>query len=115
MRNMSFSETTEQVRRKEKTVTRRDGWWFLKPGDRVQAVEKAMGLKKGEKIKKLHVIEIVSTRPEQIGQILHYPHDELEKEGLPDMDAWGFIYLLRKITGKDITHTINRIEFKYVE
>ena len=114
MRNMSFSETTEQVRNKTKTVTRRDGWWFLKPGDRVQAVEKAMGLKKGEKVKKLHVIEIVSVRPEQLNAILDYPYGETAKEGFPDMDAWSFVCLLRKITKKNVTHTVNRIEFRYL-
>ena len=44
-RNMSFALTTEQVRRREKTVTRRRGWWFLKPGDIVTAVKKARGLR----------------------------------------------------------------------
>ena len=48
MRNMSFAMTTEAVRNQTKTVTRRFGWWFLKPGDMVQPVEKAMGLRKGE-------------------------------------------------------------------
>ena len=43
-RNMSFMLTTEQVRNKTKTVTRRLGWWFLKPGEIVNAVEKGMGL-----------------------------------------------------------------------
>jgi len=50
VRNMSFAMTTKQVRNQTKTVTRRFGWWFLKAGDIVQPVEKAMGLKKGEKI-----------------------------------------------------------------
>ena len=44
MRNISFSMTTEQVRRREKTVTRRLGWSDLKPGTILQAVEKAQGL-----------------------------------------------------------------------
>lgn len=52
-RNMSFSITTDQVRNREKNVTRRNGWWFLKSGDIVNAVEKTMGLKKGEKIKRI--------------------------------------------------------------
>jgi len=50
MRNMSFFLTTDQIRNKTKTVTRRDGWLFLKPGDIVQACVKCQGLKKGEKI-----------------------------------------------------------------
>ena len=43
--------TTEAVRRREKTVTLRLGWWKLQPGTILQAVEKAQGLKKGEHVK----------------------------------------------------------------
>ncbi len=58
-RNMSFSMTTAQFRARTKTVTRRLGWWNLKPGDVIMGVEKAMGLKKGEKVKRLGRIRIV--------------------------------------------------------
>ena len=46
---MSFMLTTNQIIDETKDVTRRNGWENLKPGDRLRAVEKAMGLKKGEK------------------------------------------------------------------
>ena len=59
MRNISFSMTTEAVRRREKTVTRRLGWWNLKPGTVLQAVEKAQGLKKGEHVKPICLIRVV--------------------------------------------------------
>ena len=49
-RNMSFALTTKQIEDETKDVTRRNGWWFLKPGDQIWAVEKCMGLKKGEKV-----------------------------------------------------------------
>ena len=61
-RNMSFAMTTDQFRNRTKDVTRRFGWWFLKPGDLVMGVEKAMGLQKGQQIVRLGLIEIVSTR-----------------------------------------------------
>ena len=32
-RNMSFTLTTWQIREQTKTVTRRKGWQFLKPGE----------------------------------------------------------------------------------
>lgn len=38
-RHMSFSMTTEAVRRREKTVTRRLGWSDLKPGTLLWPVE----------------------------------------------------------------------------
>jgi hypothetical protein len=66
---MSFALTTQQVREQTKDVTRRFGWWFLKPGDKVWAVEKAMGLKAGEKIKRIALIEIVSVRAEPLNAI----------------------------------------------
>ncbi len=49
---MSFRLTAEQMRARTKTVTRRLGWSSLKPGDIVQPVEKAQGLRKGEKVVK---------------------------------------------------------------
>lgn len=47
MRIMSFALTEQQLMDGTKTVTRRVGWANLKPGDRLTAVRKAMGLKKG--------------------------------------------------------------------
>lgn len=116
MRNMSFYYTQEQARAKIKDVTRRDGWWSLKPGMLVQQVVKSQGLKKGEVIEKIHVIEIVDTRPERIYDILEYPDPaaEIAREGFPDMTPGEFIEMLCEITGKDASEEINRIEFKYV-
>lgn len=66
MRNMSFALTTPQAYAQVKPVTRRLGWWNLQPGELVQQVVKGMGLKKGEKIERIHVIEIVSVTPERL-------------------------------------------------
>lgn len=113
MQNMSFSKTTEQVRNKIKTVTRRFGWWSLKPCTKLWAVEKSQGLKKGEKVVRIWMIEIVSAREEQVQDIRHQP-DDLILEGFPDMTASEFIELLCKGTGKTETSPVNRIEFKYL-
>lgn len=48
-RNMSFALTMKQINDRSKTITRRLGWWFLKVGDEVNAVNKVMGFKKGER------------------------------------------------------------------
>lgn len=69
MRNMSFSITTKQMYAGTKDVTRRLGWWNLKVGDVVMAVEKGMGLKKGEKVKRIYPIEIVSVSREPLQYI----------------------------------------------
>ena len=60
MRNMSFSMTTDQMRRKAKTVTRRMVWKNLEIEDRVRAVVKARGLRKGETVEPIGVIKIES-------------------------------------------------------
>ncbi|KKN73192.1 hypothetical protein LCGC14_0403650 [marine sediment metagenome] len=111
MRNMSFAMTTEQVKARTKTVTRRFGWWFLKPGDKVQAVEKAMGLKKGQKIQRIAVIKIVSTRPEPLDEITK---NDCIKEGFPEFEPSDFVRMICEHYKQDSKRVINRIEFKYV-
>ena len=65
-KNMSFMLTTQQVIDETKTVTRRLGWRFLNVGDELWAVEKAMGMNKGEKIKRLKKIRIIGKRYEPL-------------------------------------------------
>lgn len=111
-RNMSFSMTTEQFRDRTKTVTRRFGWWNLKAGDVVRGVEKAMGLKKGEKVKPLGMIRILSVRDEPLSAITT---GDCRLEGFPDMPPVEFVEQLCSATGKRPTDLVNRIEFEYVD
>lgn len=111
MRNMSFSMTTEQARSRQKTVTRRQAWWNLKPGTLIQQVEKGMGLKKGEKVKRIHVIRILHARPEPIQAITQ---DDVIKEGFPDWTPEQFIAFYCKHHGLKPEQYTNRIEFEYV-
>jgi len=115
-RNISFALTTEQVRARAKTVTRRFGWWFLKPGDVLCAVEKGMGLKKGEKVVRLGLIRVVSVRRESASAICRYatPNVEVSKEGFPGMLASAFVGMLCKANGKAADDDVNRIEFEYL-
>lgn len=111
-RNMSFSLTTEQMKNKTKTVTRRNGWWYLKPGDVVNAVEKAMGLKKGEKIKRIGQIRIINTKKVRVDQI---DNEDLIREGLPDMSPSEFIeFFCKSHRGCSPDTIINRIEFEHI-
>lgn len=112
--------TTAQFRAKEKTVTRRFGWWNAKAGDVYNGVEKAMGLKKGEKINVLHGIRVISAEPEPLGAMLDRPdggYDELAKEGFP----FGircpreFVETLARKSGKTLADPVMRIEFTYLE
>ena len=108
---MSFSLTTEQVKNRTKDVTRRNGWWFLKPGDVVNAVEKAMGLKKGEKITRICQIRIISTRPEPLNVITD---DEVAREGFPDWTRSDFIKMYAKHNRCLDDDSVNRIQFEYL-
>lgn len=109
MRNMAFSITTEQMYAKTKSVTRRLGWSFLKPGDIVMAVEKGMGLKKGEKIKKIYPIEIISIRGESLSNITL---EDVAREGFPQMNVPQFVRMFAKSHGCDVHTMVNRIEFR---
>ena len=113
MRNMSFSKTTEQMYNGTKDVTRRhiDTWKNLKAGDRIRAVEKSMGLKKGEKVKPICEIEIVDVRVERIYRVTQ---EEVRREGFLGMNRYDFAKMLGKIMRCHIFDECRRIEFKVV-
>lgn len=130
MRMMSFALTESQLMDGTKTVTRRTGWANVKPGERITAVRKAMGLKAGEKAVVLCEIEVVSVRRERLDDIT--PADVLA-EGFPHWtnDPPAFVKMfckhmrvpadpvvhslrdtrMRPMTGADI---VTRIEFRKV-
>jgi len=115
--NMSFMLTTEQIRNKSKTVTRRLGWRNLKPGTILNACEKCQGLKKGERVKKLCQIRVLDVRQEKMKDITQ---EDVKREGFPDISKMQFILMFFKHMGKQFTRTIlyqevTRIEFEYVE
>lgn len=110
-RNMSFMLTTEQFKNKTKTVTRRLGWWFLKSGDILCGVEKCQGLKKGEKIKRLGLIEVVSTRKEHLYEI---KKEDCIAEGFPELSTNEFVEMFCKEMKCNSSMFVNRIEFKYL-
>lgn len=110
-RNMSFALTTAQFKARTKTVTRRFGWWFLKPGDIVRGVEKSMGLKQGEKIKPLGLVRIISIRSEPLDAITQ---DDVAKEGFPQWTPRQFVSMLVDHYGVFPSAIVNRIEFEYL-
>lgn len=111
-RNMSFILTTQQIEDRTKTVTRRLGWANLEPGDIIQAVEKGMGLKKGEKVKKICLIQIISNTREQLNMITK---EECIKEGFPNFEPDDFIHMFCNHNKCTPFTYVNRIEFKYIE
>lgn len=120
MRNMSFSMTTEAVRNRSKTVTRRLGWWNLKAGTILQAVEKAQGLRKGEHVKPICLIRVVSVAREPVGDICNDPlrsfsRPETIAEGFPNLNCCDFVEMFCDANGCEPETEVNRIEFEYVE
>jgi hypothetical protein len=131
---MSFALTTPQILNRSKTVTRRIGWWFLKPGTLIQAVEKGMGLQKGEKMHKLAVLRIKDVRRERLDAMMHHEYGPREcvAEGFPDASPGGFIYMFcssHRVPNKqhldasgrvhyrpcEASDEVTRIEFEYVD
>ena len=112
MRNMSFALTTEQIKNKTKTVTRRDGWLNLKEGEIINAVEKCQGLKKGEKIKSICQIKVTKITREPLNKITP---EECIKEGFQALTPSDFIEMFCA-SHKDCypEKVITRIEFEYV-
>jgi hypothetical protein len=112
MRHMSFSLTTPQFLDGTKSVTRRLGWNNLRPGALVMAVEKAQGLRRGEKVRKLGVIRIVSVRRERLHQITQR---DVVREGFSDWTCAEFIEMFCRANRCDRLAEVNRIEFEHVE
>jgi hypothetical protein len=119
MRNMSFALTTDQVLKRTKTVTRRVGWNFLKAGDLIQAVEKGMGLKKGETVKRLAVLRVKSVTGEWMSDFRSRAdaQEECEREGFPLMNPSEFYNFFRTThpNGGLDDLRVNRIEFEYAD
>ena len=119
MRRMAFSHTTPQILDRSKTVTRRTGWRYLKPGDLIEAVEKSRGLKKGEPVRTLGVLKVVSVRVEPLSKLVtdaRYAEDELPREGLPCWSRDDFIAMFLRVNAlKSTAVTVTRIEFEYVQ
>ena len=118
MRNMSFSLTEPQLMDGSKTVTRRLGWEFLRAGDRVCAVRKAMGLKKGEKVHRLCVLEIVSVRREPLRRMRrnrYYGWLEIRREGFPLLSPAEFVAMFAREMKCSTDALVTRIEFRRVD
>lgn len=111
-RNMSFAKTTQQIGERTKDVTRRLGWRNLKAGERLNACVKCQGLKPGEAIERLALIEVVSVRRERLDAI---DQDDVRREGFPDMTPTQFVEMFCRDIGATAETDVARIEFKYVD
>jgi len=110
---MSFMLTTDQVRARTKTVTRRVGWWNVKPGEILNACVQCQGLRKGEKIEVIAQIRVVSARGEPL---LAITPEDVAAEGFPGWSPEEFMGMFMPThTGVQPETLVNRIEFEYVQ
>ena len=111
---MSFSLTTEQIRHRAKTVTRRKGWSSLTPGTVLNACVKCMGLRPGEKIETICQIRVTDVRREPLNKIVDEGQAGADREGFPLISPRRFVGMFCEHFGGDEDQEVNRIEFEYL-
>lgn len=108
MRRMSFAITKRQFLDGTKTQTRRLGWLGLRVGDRFMGVEKAMGLKRGERQVEYGVRRVLSIRRERLDAITRV---DVIAEGFPEMTPAQFVELFCKVNKCEPSTLVTCIEF----
>jgi hypothetical protein len=108
---MSVALTEAAVVDRSKTVTRRLGWRFAKPGDRITLCRKVMG-RKGEPLVRLAEVELVSVRRERL---LEMDPTDVRKEGFPDWTATQFIDYFCEHMGCNWQTFVTRLEWRYLD
>lgn len=113
-RLMSVAFTEQAVVERRKTVTRRKGWTFLKPGDRLTLCRKVMGRKAGEPLVRLAEVEVVGVNREPLDHCRRA--GEIEAEGFPGMLPGEFMTRFF-ITAQGIQpdDRVTRIEWRYLD
>lgn len=108
---MSVSLTEAAVVGRRKTVTRRLGWTFLKPGDRLTLCRKVMGRKPGEELVRLAEVQVISVRREP----LHYvTTEDVAREGFPDRGPRWFMEFFTGHMRCTPDTLVTRIEWVYL-
>lgn len=117
MRNISFALTTPQFKARTKFVTRRLRWIGLEPNTILMGVEKAMGLRKGQKIKRLGKIRVLTVTREALNRMSRFPKygdRECQLEGFPEMNGAEFVQMFCKHNACTPETVITRITFEYL-
>lgn len=109
-RLMSVSLTEQAVVERRKTVTRRLGWKFLKPGDTLTLCRKVMGRKPGEPLVRLAEVEVVDVRRECLHEITAA---DVVREGFR-LTQRGFVEFFCEHMGCTPDTEVTRIEWRYV-
>ena len=109
-RLMSFAATVEQVRNRTKTVTRRNGWTFLRVGDILTAVDR--NPRCGDDYERLCDIRVTDIRTERLTDITV---EDVAKEGFPGKSPAWFMAMYRKAFAQwRRGMAVRRIKFEYI-
>jgi hypothetical protein len=117
-RLMSVSLTEDAVRERRKTVTRRLGWRFLKPGDRLTLCRKVMGRFHRqadgslEPLVRLADVEVVSVRRERLDAITRA---DVSAEGFPSLTLPQFVDFFCEHMHCEPGTEVTRIEWRYLD
>lgn len=115
-RLMSVSHTEQAVVERRKTVTRRLGWTFLKPGDRLTLCRKVMGRRNGEPLVRLAEVEVVSLRREPLQDM---DPDDVAREAVPGLeevfDPFDWVQWFAETMHCNPWTEVTRIEWRYLD
>lgn len=111
-RLMSVSQTVAAVELRQKTVTRRLGWRFLRAGDQLQLCRKVQGRKRGEPLHRIAMVEVVSVHREPLQYI---SRGDVVREGFPHMTRDQFLDFYTTTFGVDRGTWVTRIEWRYLD
>lgn len=111
-RLMSVALTEDAVLRRQKTVTRRLGWRFLKVGERLTLCRKVMGRRHGEPLVRICDVAVVSVRREPLNAI--QPADVVA-EGFTGQTPEEFVAYFCEHMRVSPTTEVTRIEWKYLD
>lgn len=115
-RLMSVALTSSAVRERRKTVTRRLGRNFLKPGTRLTLCEKVQGRRRAdgtvEPLVRIAEVEVVSARREPLDSI--QPGDTA-REGFPDWTGGQFVEFFCNAMKCTPDTLVTRVEWRYLD
>jgi hypothetical protein len=110
-RLMSVALTAPQVIARQKTVTRRLGWQFLRPGDQLTLCRKVQGRRPGEPLVRLAEVEVVDVRRVLLGAI---DPTEVAREGFRNLTPMQFVEFFCTHMGCTPDDVVTRIEWRYL-
>lgn len=114
-RLMSVALTTPQVEARTKTVTRRLGWRYVKPGDRLQLCRKVQGRRRAdgtvEPLDRIAVVEAVTVRRERLDAITAA---DVAAEGFRGWTPEAFVKFFCESMHCTPDTEVTRIEWRYL-